>query len=314
MLVTIKPAGRIKMRPEDFLVQEVVNGKVTQPFFETRITGAVGEFTSFVLTKRAISGERACVEVARQLGISREAITDYGMKDAQAITAQSIVIEGKFDPSFQHDQIWLRQIGLAKGRLRHGGHDGNRFKILVETNAAQPQKGYRFLNLFGPQRFGDGRVDIGRHLLEGDFEKALEQIQGSMNWQKLQSIASDYGLDFDEALVHPEFKFELGFKVNQWTSWLWNQLAPIVSEVSLQTWSLQTAEQYNEWWDPVELDAELYKLLHVFHRPVMSEARNIQIVRRADGIEHNFTLRSGSYATVYLSTLYDLEDVSRARY
>ncbi len=313
MLVVAKPTGRIKIQPADFDVREVVDGRVVQPVFETHITGSTGGFTAFTMTKRGVPGESAYREVARQLGVLREAVTGYGLKDAQAVTSQIIVVEGEFEPSFDHDRIWLRQLGSAKSRLRRGDHDGNRFTILVETDVRQMPKITKFLNLFGPQRFGDGRIDIGRHLLEGHFDLAVNLLQGSMNWPSIERIMATYGLSAEDALFHPDFHFDLAFKVNQWVSWLWNQLASESSESSLRTWGLESAEEYIKWWDPADLDAEMYDLIHDFWRPVTVEARNIQTVRRSSGIEHSFTLRSGSYATVYLQSIYELTDCSRTQ-
>lgn len=314
MLTICKPDGSVKAVPEDFVVCEVVAGKKILPCFTTRVVGAMGGYTTFVLTKRGMSGENAYCEVARQLGVSRERVSDHGLKDAQAVTAQHIVVEGEFTPSFNHERIWLCQVGPAEGRLRHGGHDANHFSILVRTDTAYPPEHDTFVNFFGPQRFGDGRLEVGRHLLEGDVDRALQILQTSMNWRSLERIARNNRISLEQAVFHRSFSFELGFKLLQWQSHLWNMAAEGCREGTLAMWSPESRHLYRRFWNPSILDPYLVQRLHRFHRDVVVRAQGHHVLEYDEGYRHEFSLRSGSYATVFLASLYQLTDTSRERF
>lgn len=68
--------GKIKQRPEDFVVEEI-------PLYEP--TGD-GEHVMALIQKTGLSTLDACAELARQLRIDRRDIGYAGMKDAQAVT------------------------------------------------------------------------------------------------------------------------------------------------------------------------------------------------------------------------------------
>lgn len=311
MLDGTRPSGSIKMDPEHFVVQEIVNGKVVPLITETLVAAPQSHFTEFTLTKRGMTTDHALEEIARQLGVPPQQVTAYGKKDKQAVTSQSIVIEGDFKTSFCHDKIWLRQKGVAQEQLKPGRNDGNRFTILVETDAAHPPQGSRFLNLFGPQRFGDHSPEVGRCLLEGNFEQALVLLKDSMSWKHVAPLIKQ-GLPAEDAILQSHLNHS--FLVLQWSSWLWNQLAQETTKPWLPMWSLETASLYEKWWDPYDLDRNMFERMHFFDRPVWVEAGNHQVIRRSNGFVHSFSLRSGSYATVFLASLYDLTDVSRQHY
>ena len=311
MLDSAKPSGSVKMTQEDFRVQEVVQGRVVQPVFETSIVGPHSDFTEFTLTKQGVPGKSAYEEIARQLDVPIDRVTYYCLKDAQAVTAQTIVVEGQFRPTFEHNKIWLQQKGPNKGPLQRGAQDGNRFTIFVETDAQDAPRKTRFINLFGPQRFGQGSPEIGKYLLEGNFPRVLELLKGTMDWRQLEPLVAR-GLSAEEVIF--QSNLDLEFMVGKWWSWLWNQLAPLTDEHYLPTWSPESAYMYVEWWNPIDLDEEMFELMHNFSRPVWVEATNHQVLRKRGGFEHSFTLRSGSYATVFLASLYDLKDVSRQKY
>lgn len=311
-----RPAGSIKAAPEDFKVQEIVDGHVPRLVMQTRLTGATTDFTKFILIKRGTEAQRAYREIATQLGVSRSQVTDYGMKDAVALTSQIIVVEGSFRPNFNHEKMWLCQIGPADGPVRHGHNEGNRFSILVRTEAENPPPNVpEFLNLFGPQRFGDGRVEIGKYLLEGNFAAALELIEGSVSWSELKVIMQKRYTAL-EALRHPDFLKTLQFKIQQWQSWLWNEVAKRSDQFRIPVWSPAVAEVYAHLWNPVaeSLHPKMVQHARAFHRKVKVSVGNPVVKKHRDGFVHEFTLPSGVYATVYLAELYDLTDLSREKH
>ena len=66
MFTAVRSVGHIKAQPEDFVVQEEMNGRVVVPQFTTTIRPAVSPFTAFTLTKRNVQAVDAYREVARQ--------------------------------------------------------------------------------------------------------------------------------------------------------------------------------------------------------------------------------------------------------
>lgn len=318
MLALAKPKGVIKIAPADFVVKEVLrDGTVCEPNFVTsmlpRVAGTT--HTAFLLSKREMGAAPACGEVARQLGVDRSQVTDHGRKDQFAVTAQMIVVEGGYTPHFQHEQIALRCLGPVDGPVRNGGHAGNRFSVLVQTDVMMPPEGDEFLNLFGVQRFGDGHYLVGKHLLEGDYSAALALMSRSqMNGGKLRKIAQRHGLTKMKAMLHPDFRSILDFKVLQWQSHLWNHLAlqsRSGDAPTLPTWDEDHAAWYTHLWNPAQLNDEFVSSLHSFSRPLWVKAEQHCIIEEDEGIRHEFTLRSGAFATTFLGSLYELHDASR---
>lgn len=266
------------------------------------------------LTKRDIPGEAAYREVCRQLSIRRSQLTDHGLKDSHAITAQLVVIEGKYQPSFASDRIWLQQQGVYHNPLKKGKrgiHRGNRFIIHVKTNEVVAPRGDEFLNLFGRQRFGEGSYETGRLLLEGDLDRAVSYLRELRDWRLIQQICNRYRCSETEALRHPKFAYEAGFKVMQFGSYLWNQMAPQVEANWLPMWSMDHKLLYRDLWSPRNLDPYFIAMMHSFRRKVWVRARDQQIEKTEAGFTHQFTIWSGVYATVFLNSLYDLVDASQ---
>jgi tRNA(Glu) U13 pseudouridine synthase TruD len=318
MTAVEKPVGTIKIEPDHFVVLE--DGRL--PIYQTRFLpiGSNGGFTSFLLTKRGVESGRALTEVSRQLGVEPSRISVHGRKDACAVTTQYLVVAGCFTPSFIHDRIWLYQLGPADGRLRLGGHGANHFTIVVQTDlTTDPVAPPEFLNIFGPQRFGNLNPYVGKWLLEGDFEAAAAALQGHQNWPLLSGIMQEQGCTAAEALLQPAFAKDLRFLLQQWQSYLFNQLAAETSELSLPLWTLETNWVYSKWWEPADLDEEMCYLLHRKNRSPISRlvwvgAQNHRVDPHPLGWQHRFRLRPGSFATVFLESIYDLRDASRERW
>ncbi len=301
----------------DFVVREIVNGRACKPTFRNQIAVPSGQFTSFLLTKYGVAAETAYRDIAHQLGVSRGQVTDYGMKDSAALTAQVVVVEGDYVPRFAHSHMWLYQIGAASGRLQHGGHDANFFQIKVHTDGSPGVVDSRFMNLFGPQRFGDGYLEVGRLLLEGDNTEAARILnQSQFNGPDLDRIMKRHRITMKQAMHHPEFAFQLRMKVQSWQSHLWNLLAPQWSEEILPMWLPKHAALYRRFWNPnlAQLDGDMLRLLSWSKRPLYAEAKNHMVSRVVGGFLHEFQLRTGAFATSFLASCYELADASRAHY
>jgi len=75
--------GRIRARPEDFIVEEI-------PLYEASGTG-----THLYLTirKRGMSTHKLIDEVARRLGKKHNEVGYAGLKDSRAVTTQRLSVE-----------------------------------------------------------------------------------------------------------------------------------------------------------------------------------------------------------------------------
>jgi len=313
-----KPPGTIKTVPEDFIVME--DGR--KPIKETRLSGLLSNnwYTKFLFTKMGVESERGLRHVADELGVERGLVSVQGRKDACAVTTQYVVVQGAFRPCFAHSNMWLWQLGPTSNRLKLGGHEANHFDIVVRTDVStKPVAQAMFPNVFGPQRFGDLNPAVGKWLLEGDFAAAVELLRGSYNWSRLAVIMREQSCTATEALLQPEFRVDLRFLLQQWQSYLFNQLALETTEAQLPLWTIENNWLYSKWWNPYDLDAEMCYLLHAegkapIMRPVWVQAENHQVDPHPLGWRHRFKLRPGSFATVFLGSMYDLKDASRERW
>jgi tRNA pseudouridine13 synthase len=186
--------GRIRHFPEDFTVEEtLVNGSKAEISSKEipRLAG-IGRYLVCALVKRNWDTLLAIKKVARRLGISRKRIQIAGLKDAKALTAQHITIQG-ITPEHV-SQVRIKDINLnplyfSDGRIFSQLLLGNQFKITIRglshTSPVVKQRVENvqtalesmggFPNFYGHQRFGTVRPIthlVGLFLVKGDLEKA----------------------------------------------------------------------------------------------------------------------------------------------
>lgn len=177
--------GRIKERPEDFLVEEI-------PLYQP---SGHGEHIYLMLEKRSMTAMDMFADVARHFGVKRSAIGYAGLKDKQAITRQVVSIHTpgrSIDdfPHFEHDHITVLWADLHDNKLRRGHLAGNRFSIKIRgvgfENTPNVVKAVRTLARVGvPDRIGVQRFGylannhlIGRAILLRDANTALDLLLG----------------------------------------------------------------------------------------------------------------------------------------
>ena len=194
--------GIIRQFIDDFVVEEVlVDGS------EARIT----QFNSYV--KRAVSSSSAAKEryllcvlvkrnwdmfqalkvIADQLGISPKQIHFAGIKDAKAVTAQHVTVEGVKAEEIQKVQvkdIEIRPVGYFRSKLSSYFLFGNNFHIAIKAinhpKSAIKKRIAKTIdeletiggvpNFFGHQRFGTTRPIthlVGKAIVKGSFQKAV---------------------------------------------------------------------------------------------------------------------------------------------
>jgi len=315
-----RPRGEIKFTPNSFTVQEIISvgqRQVVVPLHrETLVHGRDGSapVTLFHLTKTGWTTEQAVREVARQMQVNERSISNYGLKDRYAHTSQRIGIKGDFHPEFDHKEIFLRQVGISQHPLRPGGNVGNRFCIEVLSAARDIDQNLfsKVPNFFGLQRVSsreDG--EIGRLLLEGDFEGAARMLSSRYSAYRKLRNAYTQKKEWKEAWIHPAMRFDMSFKMLKWQSWLWNQLLqqilddPQIPE-RLPMWHPNHVELYRHIWSPANVNPDSLLYLQHFGRLTEVQPQNIAVEQLLIGWRVSFDLPSGAYATVTLSQAFEL--------
>jgi tRNA pseudouridine13 synthase len=190
--------GVIRESVADFMVEEVlVDGSKAKikgsP--EKHVLGASQSQQRYllcVLVKRNWDTFIALKNIAKQLDLRQGQISIAGIKDAKAVTAQHITVEGclmEDAAKVNVKDIELRPIGYIHEELSSYYLLGNHFTIRIKAiTHSEPTVAKRIAevaeavdavggipNFFGHQRFGTTRPIthlVGKAILEGDFEEA----------------------------------------------------------------------------------------------------------------------------------------------
>ena len=149
--------GAIKLRPEDFLVDEL-------PLYDP---AGEGEHIYLGIEKRGVSHAELLAVLSRRFGVPRHRIGVAGMKDKQAITRQTVSLHLHKDPpsiELGHERIKVLWVKRHRNRLRRGHLRGNRFSIRIRDVEPTKAPAARAMllelertgvpNFYGPQRFG----------------------------------------------------------------------------------------------------------------------------------------------------------------
>jgi len=186
--------GRIRQFLEDFVVEELLvdGSKAEVSPVETQEPVGRGRYLICVLVKRNWDTLLAVRMVARRLGISHKRIRIAGMKDAKAVTAQHISLQGVAPTRTSQvkiKDITLHPLRFSDRRIYSQLLLGNQFQVViraishtssvVEQRVKNVQNELARLggvpNFYGHQRFGTIRPIthlVGRFLTRGDLEKA----------------------------------------------------------------------------------------------------------------------------------------------
>jgi tRNA pseudouridine13 synthase len=191
--------GIIRKTVEDFVVEEILLGGFKATIKkEVSIKSALGatagqqRFLLCVLVKRNWDMLMAVKNVARELGIDQGRIQIAGIKDAKAISAQYITLDGLLiedAAKVQYKDIELRPLGYFREPLSAFYLLGNNFNINI-SSISQPlavveEQITRTIeevvavggipNFYGHQRFGTTRPIthlVGKALVQGNIEEA----------------------------------------------------------------------------------------------------------------------------------------------
>jgi len=167
--------GKIRIKPEDFQVSELISDKAKNSIKEEN------GYAVYKLKKKKIDTNHALSRIFRKKGIRLKSL---GLKDASAVTEQFVCSgnKGIGIDNFSSDKYSLEKLGFVKKPLSKKDMIGNHFKIKIsesENNLESFAEIDKILNFYGYQRFGSKRPVthlIGRAILHRDFKKAVDLI------------------------------------------------------------------------------------------------------------------------------------------
>ncbi|NWF87461.1 tRNA pseudouridine(13) synthase TruD [Candidatus Bathyarchaeota archaeon] len=191
-------SGIIRQHIEDFVVKEMlVDGSIAEinHSVKRQVLGATfskNRYLLCVLVKRDWDIFLALRAIAEQLNISTKRIQIAGIKDAKAVTAQHVTIEGvstKDVAKVQVKDITVHPIGYVRSKISPYFLLGNNFYITIRalkhstspiqkriTETVREIKTIGGVpNFFGHQRFGTTRPIthlVGKALVKGNVRKA----------------------------------------------------------------------------------------------------------------------------------------------
>lgn len=200
-----KPRGRIKSKPEDFVVDEI-------PAY---LPSGTGDHLYVHFRKRNRTTDDVVKELARAANVDRRDIGVAGLKDKVGVTTQwiSLPVPPK-DPGFDErvralaiEGVELLEATRHGNKLKTGHLNGNRFTIVVRDVAAEDSGRVhdafdRILregvpNRFGAQRFGrfGDTADKARAWLTGKARAPGDPRQRRFEFSALQSAIFNAVLD-----------------------------------------------------------------------------------------------------------------------
>jgi tRNA pseudouridine13 synthase len=186
--------GRLKVRFEDFIVEEITADRRLVSVQEwsdktpkLQISEEKSKFIQFDAQKMGLSTIDIATIIAAELGLPQHLVTYAGLKDKRAITTQQMSVPFKSAERLVNANLSRIQIGNLKS-VRHsvqiGDLWGNRFTIRlsnIDGDCSQAMESVNaltkqpLLNYFGVQRFGVTRPFthlVGKALVQDDFEEA----------------------------------------------------------------------------------------------------------------------------------------------
>ncbi len=187
--------GVIKRKPEDFIVEEIIYGRVWKihrnllSFLNDLLPKSPKQHLHFTLVKKNWNTYDAIKEIGRAIHASPSRFGFAGMKDRDAITAQRIsLFNGRIEElrKVKIKDIILKDFEYSDRRIYLGDHWGNEFTIRIRNIIHREEvpkliekfskEGFR--NYFGEQRFGVEGTNhlVGKYIIMGNFKKAVEAL------------------------------------------------------------------------------------------------------------------------------------------
>ena len=194
--------GSYKLCPEDFFVEEL-------PLYPC---SGQGEHLFLQIEKRGLSTPEMLRQISACLKIAPRDIGYAGLKDAQAITRQTISLPARCEKQLARlEQLQLRILSSNRhdNKLRLGHLAGNRFRLRIRKPDPQArQRADRILqhlekqgvpNRFGEQRYGllGNSHRLGQLLLSADYSGFCHEFIGdpqrieNSKWRRAAQLFHD---------------------------------------------------------------------------------------------------------------------------
>jgi tRNA pseudouridine13 synthase len=322
--------GNSKVHAEDFVVDEI-------PAYPPE---EAGDFLFLRVEKRGLSSEQLVSHLARLLRIAHQDVGVAGMKDRQAVTRQMISVPAPclaLVETFSHDQIRILEIHRHRHKLRTAHLKGNRFSILIRDVApgaeslaqaiAQRLEQTGVPNFFGDQRFGRDAetLHLGVDLLNGTkspgsipharrkfllrlalsavqsalFNRALvermeENLLGHVLAGDVMQVVASGGPFVVEDPSREQPRFEAREIVISGPIFGPKMKQPAGEVAAREARLLQAAGI------PLTAFERYSNLTPGTRRPYLVWPENLHIATEPDGLRLEFSLPSGSYATVVM--------------
>ncbi|MBW2998302.1 tRNA pseudouridine(13) synthase TruD [Candidatus Woesearchaeota archaeon] len=283
----------LKEVPEDFIVIEKSNVEIKEN----------GDYTYFILKKKNFNTLDALKRIAQALHINSKDIGFAGNKDKRAITEQLCSVKNITKEKLE--KLVLQDIeiivkGFGDEPITLGMLDGNNFIINVKNIDFQPKLINKFVNYFGPQRFGTDNVEIGRSIVKKDF-KNLEKFNLSIDkLNQNRRVSKIY--------------------IHAYQSYIWNEsvkrlLDKNILEVPIIGFGTEFNEDVKEVCKAIMKEEGIKKRDFIIRqcpdlsadgdiRKVYTEVSELEISELKDNmITVKFFLPKGCYATVFIEQL-----------
>lgn len=304
--------GRYRMTSEDFEVVE-------QPGWTPR---GEGEHLLVEVAKRGANTGWVAGELARRAGCQVQEIGYCGEKDRHALTRQWFSVrDPKQTLSWSRDdggQGWrILQTARHDKKLRRGDHAGNRFLLRVELEApvtdpsllaARRRLAAGVANYFGPQRFGHDAGNLSK--VQAWVDGARLPARGPERGRILSSARSFLFNEVLAARIRADClrRTLTGDALIEGlpTGPLWGRgRSPLAEEA--RAFEADVLQPYQSWCERLE-----HAGLSQERRPLLLRPAGIRVEAVAKGLELEFELPPGAFATSVLAALGDFEDVARS--
>ncbi len=300
----------LKQLPEDFIVEEI-------PLLTPQ---EQGDYNYYKLKKRDYNTEDVIQKLSKKFNIPRKHFSYAGTKDRNAITTQYFTCKNHI-PDIKETDYSVEYLGKTNKPLSLGDHLGNKFIITIRDIDELPQENTHFTNLFGDQRFSKHNLDIGISILKKDFQTAVSLVDRD----EVQDHIINRPNDYVGALQKVPFKI-LKIYIHSVQSFFWNKVAEKVDAEEIPLISFDTEFKNKKIEEEYNMLLQKYKLsmrdfvIRQFHnltphgtmRKRIAEVNYLKIGNlEKDELKEGrkkviveFILPKGSYATVYIKSLY----------
>lgn len=187
--------GKIKTKPQDFKVYEVLNKKKKPGSGIEEMRQNNDPSIYFLVEKRELTSDRAKRELSKLDFIKTSNIGYAGMKDKYAVTQQYFSIpkekiektESLKNLPYKKDKMSILEI-RSGDKLKLGDLIGNKFEIRIRGTSVNIntlrsiKEGSELPNYYGSQRFGTIRSMnhlVGEELLKKNYKKAAKIFLGT---------------------------------------------------------------------------------------------------------------------------------------